>query len=127
MQDIPIAHENIVSKTNEDKRSEARLNEPKEYTAPVTGVESDTFIRERDISTRPWKEAMLSILFLGPFFFISYGIANWISTLRNVSESFYFDWEKNIPVIPAMIVPYMSIDLFFTVIKLTHYRCSYTH
>lgn len=42
-----------------------------------------------------------------------YGSVNWISSLRPDVGQFYFAWEKQIPYVPAMIIPYMSIDLFF--------------
>lgn len=51
---------------------------------------------------------LLSLLFL-----FVYGGANWITTLRGDVGTWYFDWELAIPLVPAMIVPYMSIDLFF--------------
>jgi protein-tyrosine phosphatase/membrane-associated phospholipid phosphatase len=52
--------------------------------------------------------ALLSILFL-----VAYGGANWLASQRADVGSWYFDWELGIPLVPAMIVPYMTIDLFF--------------
>ena len=52
--------------------------------------------------------AALSALFL-----IGYGGANWLTAQRGHVGSWYFDWELAIPLVPAMIVPYMTIDLFF--------------
>jgi predicted protein tyrosine phosphatase len=50
----------------------------------------------------------LSILFL-----IVYSSCNWITGQRSHVGSFYFQWERAIPFVPFMILPYMSIDLFF--------------
>jgi protein-tyrosine phosphatase len=50
----------------------------------------------------------LSVLFL-----IVYGWCNWISAQRHDVGTLYFEWERFIPFVPLMIVPYMSIDLFF--------------
>jgi protein-tyrosine phosphatase len=50
----------------------------------------------------------LSILFL-----IVYTGCNWITGRRGHVGSFYFQWERAIPFVPFMILPYMSIDLFF--------------
>jgi membrane-associated phospholipid phosphatase len=50
----------------------------------------------------------LSILFL-----VVYGGCNWITGQRGHVPSFYFQWERAIPFVPFMILPYMSIDLFF--------------
>src|SRR2546429_6760475 len=52
--------------------------------------------------------AGLSVLFL-----VVYSGCNWITGQRGYVGSFYFQWERAIPFIPFMILPYMSIDLFF--------------
>jgi membrane-associated phospholipid phosphatase len=52
--------------------------------------------------------AGLSVLFL-----IAYSGCNWITGQRGQVGSFYFQWERAIPFVPFMILPYMSIDLFF--------------
>jgi protein-tyrosine phosphatase/membrane-associated phospholipid phosphatase len=50
----------------------------------------------------------LSVLFL-----IVYGWTNWFTAQRRDVGTLVFDWERFIPFVPWMIVPYMSIDLFF--------------
>ncbi|HEY2143410.1 MAG TPA: dual specificity protein phosphatase family protein [Candidatus Udaeobacter sp.] len=52
--------------------------------------------------------AELSVLFL-----IIYSSCNCITGQRGHVGSFYFQWEHAIPFVPFMILPYMSIDLFF--------------
>ena len=52
--------------------------------------------------------AELSVLFL-----VVYSGCNWITGQRSHVGSFYFQWEHAIPFVPLMILPYMSIDLFF--------------
>src|SRR5437588_6870391 len=52
--------------------------------------------------------AGLSILFL-----FVYGGCNWITSHRGDVGIFYFEWERGIPFVPFLILPYMSIDLFF--------------
>ena len=52
--------------------------------------------------------AGLSILFL-----VVYSVCNWITGQRAHVGSFYFQWERAIPFVPFLILPYMSIDLFF--------------
>jgi protein-tyrosine phosphatase/membrane-associated phospholipid phosphatase len=52
--------------------------------------------------------AELSVLFL-----VVYSGCNWITGQRSHVGSFYFEWEHAIPFVPFMILPYMSIDLFF--------------
>lgn len=62
---------------------------------------------------RPWKAAALWIVFLGPFFFIVYGFTNWFTSLRSDVPSLYFPWEQHLPFVPQLMLPYMSIDVFF--------------
>jgi hypothetical protein len=52
--------------------------------------------------------AGLSILFL-----VVYGGCNWITSQRSDVGVFYFQWERALPFVPFLILPYMSIDLFF--------------
>lgn len=52
--------------------------------------------------------ALLSLLFL-----VVYGGCNWITSMRTDVGTLCFWWERYIPFVPVMIVPYMSIDLFF--------------
>lgn len=52
--------------------------------------------------------ALLSALFL-----VVYGSCNWITAHRAHVGTLFFEWERHIPFVPLMIVPYMSIDLFF--------------
>ena len=42
-----------------------------------------------------------------------YGGCSWLTSLRDHVGSIVFDWERMIPFLPIMIIPYMSIDLFF--------------
>jgi hypothetical protein len=53
---------------------------------------------------------VLSVLFL-----VVYLGTNWLTALRNDVGVIVFDWERHIPFVPLMIVPYMSIDLFFVI------------
>jgi protein-tyrosine phosphatase/membrane-associated phospholipid phosphatase len=46
-------------------------------------------------------------------FFVIYGGCNWITAQRPNVPTLFFGWERLIPFVPLMIVPYMSIDLFF--------------
>ena len=50
----------------------------------------------------------LSLLFM-----VVYGGCNWITAHRSGVGTWYYSWEHIIPFVPVMIVPYMSIDLFF--------------
>jgi protein-tyrosine phosphatase len=62
---------------------------------------------------KQWLAAGLWALFLGAYFFVVYGMCNWVSSTKADVPIFYFSWERMIPFVPWMIVPYMSIDLFF--------------
>jgi len=64
---------------------------------------------------RPWGAAIGWLCFLGPFFFATYGLANWMASRRADVGSLVFDWESRIPFLAWTIVPYWSIDLFYGV------------
>jgi len=62
---------------------------------------------------RPWRRALAWLALLGPFFFLSYGLANGLAERRGDVPSLPFAWETQIPFWPWSIVPYWSIDLFY--------------
>ena len=66
-------------------------------------------------SNRPWPRAFAWLLFLGPFFFASYGFATWVTSLRSDVGVVVFDWERHIPFLPWTILPYWIIDLLYGV------------
>jgi hypothetical protein len=66
------------------------------------------------------KRAALWLLFLAPFFYLSYGFANWAAAQREHVGSIVFDWERTIPFLAWTIVPYWTINAF------TRLRCSST-
>jgi hypothetical protein len=53
---------------------------------------------------------LLSLLFL-----VVYSGANWLTSQRTDVGTWHYAWERFIPFMPLMIIPYMSIDLFFVV------------
>lgn len=60
-----------------------------------------------------WKWGIFCLVFLAPFFFLTYGFANQYAASLNDVPFIVFDWEKHIPLWPWTIVPYWSIDLFY--------------
>ena len=65
-------------------------------------------------TSRPWRAAVAwMVLVLGPGFFLVYGLCNELTALRGEVGSFFFDWERRIPVLPWTIVPYWSLDVFY--------------
>lgn len=65
--------------------------------------------------SRPWRRALTWLAFLGPFFFASYGFANWLASRRHDVGSVVFAWEQSIPFLPWTIFPYWSIDILYAV------------
>ena len=57
-------------------------------------------------------EAGFWLLSIAPLFCLTYTLCNWLASIRGQVTHLYFDWEKSFPVIPALIVPYLSIGLF---------------
>ena len=66
-----------------------------------------------DSLRRPWGRAAAYLALLGPFFFLSYGLANWWTARLPHVHSVVFGWEHRIPFWPWTIVPYMSLDAFY--------------
>jgi len=52
-------------------------------------------------------------LLLDILFIVVYGGSNWLTSHRAEHFNLYSSWELDIPLIPAMIFPYLSISLFF--------------
>ena len=65
------------------------------------------------VEARPWRRAAAWLLFLAPFFFITYGLANWSASQRADVPSLVFAWEHSIPFWAWTILPYWSIDALY--------------
>jgi len=50
---------------------------------------------------------------LGPFFFATYGFANWYTARLPHVGAVVFGWERHIPFWDWTILPYMSLDAFY--------------
>ncbi|MDN4499416.1 phosphatase PAP2/dual specificity phosphatase family protein [Pseudomonas mosselii] len=59
------------------------------------------------------RRGILWLLLLGPFFFLSYGMANTYTAGREDIGSLVFAWERQMPLWPWTIIPYWSIDLLY--------------
>ena len=62
---------------------------------------------------RPWRRALAWLCFLGPFFFATYFLANWIAAQRTSVPALVFEWERAIPFLAWTIVPYWIIDALY--------------
>lgn len=58
-------------------------------------------------------KALAASVGLSTLFLVVYGCCNWITSQRPDVGTLYFEWERLIPFVQWMIVPYFSIDLFF--------------
>jgi len=63
--------------------------------------------------TRPWRRAISWFAFLAPFFYLTYGAANYITARRHDVPSIVFYWEHHIPFLDWTIIPYWSINAFY--------------
>ena len=57
--------------------------------------------------------AAAASVFLSLLFLVVYSGTNWLTSQRSDVGVWYYAWERFIPFVPLMIIPYMSIDLFF--------------
>ena len=61
------------------------------------------------------KERFVWMLYMAIFFFLFYGASNQYAGMTTPHPALWMEWEKEIPFIPAFIVPYMSSDLMFVI------------
>ena len=66
-----------------------------------------------DRPSRPLSGATAFALSL--LFVLVYGFAGWFTSFRDDVGTWAFDWERRLPFISWLIVPYMSLDIFFVV------------
>lgn len=59
------------------------------------------------------RRAGLWLLFLAPFFYLTYGFANWAASQRANVGHIVFGWEHAIPFMAWTIIPYWSINAFY--------------
>ena len=59
------------------------------------------------------RRAVAWLLFLGPFFYLTYGTANWLASLHDDVPNLAFNWEVHVPFIAWSIIPYWSVNLFY--------------
>jgi protein-tyrosine phosphatase len=64
---------------------------------------------------RPWFLGLFWLAVLGPFFFLSYGFANTVTSHRAYVPSLAFGWETSVPFLAWTIVPYWTSDLLYAV------------
>jgi predicted protein tyrosine phosphatase len=62
---------------------------------------------------RPWLAALASMIVCGLMFEVFYNACNWYTSQRSDVGTWCYDWEFRIPFVPAMIVPYWTLNLFF--------------
>ena len=65
------------------------------------------------LEPRPWRRAICWLVFLAPFFYLTYGVANSIAAQRHDVPSIVFSWEHHIPFLGWTIIPYWSINAFY--------------
>jgi membrane-associated phospholipid phosphatase len=62
---------------------------------------------------RPLFPAIFTSLFLCTYFIFIYTLGLNLAAMHAHVPTIVFSWEKHIPFVPWMVIPYFSIDLFF--------------
>lgn len=57
--------------------------------------------------------ALWRLTLAGAAFILIYGACNQITAGRTVVGTWMWNWERHIPFVPEMVIPYWSLDLFF--------------
>jgi membrane-associated phospholipid phosphatase len=65
------------------------------------------------VEPRPWRRALAWLAFLAPFFYATYGVANWLASRRADVGEIVFDWERQVPFLAWTILPYWTINAFY--------------
>jgi protein-tyrosine phosphatase len=81
---------------------------PQKYQSAI--LNAGTF---RLPARRPSKEALVLSAATSLLFVFVYSLGNTIAAGRSDVGICFFAWELQVPFVPALILPYMSIDLFF--------------
>jgi hypothetical protein len=72
-----------------------------------------TALADAATAARPWRRAAFWLAFLAPFFYLTYGTANWLAAGRADVGAVVFGWERQLPFLAWTIVPYWSINAFY--------------
>lgn len=60
-----------------------------------------------------WRRGALWLAFMGLFFFLTYGAVNYFTSTRADVGVIVYAWERHLPFVPWLMLPYMSIDAFY--------------
>src|SRR4051812_21311243 len=60
-----------------------------------------------------WRDRLAHLVALGAIFIVFYGGVNALTALRHDVGTLAFSWEHRIPLLPATLIPYCSLDVFF--------------
>jgi membrane-associated phospholipid phosphatase len=69
---------------------------------------------------RPWRRATGWLIALAAFFYLSYGVSNWLASQRGDVPAIVFAWEHGIPFLAWTIIPYLGTHVLFA---LSFYVC----
>jgi protein-tyrosine phosphatase len=80
----------------------------------LSAVATSTLGATRDLpEARPVGRAALWLACLGPFFYVTYGTANWLASLKAHVPALVYDWERQVPFLGWTILPYWSTNAFY--------------
>ena len=89
------------------------MSAPSSHMHDVRASSDSDVAREPPAEGRDLLRALANAVGLSLFFFAVYVSCNVITSRRSDVGHASFAWEQFIPFVPWMIVPYMSLDLFF--------------
>lgn len=70
-------------------------------------------IEQARLPALAWRRGLAWLALLGPFFYLSYGLANHLAAQRADVPSVVFDFERSIPFWAWTILPYWTVNAFY--------------
>ena len=79
----------------------------------VSGARASTISELGPAGRPPLRQAAVVAVAASAVFLGLYSLCNWLTSLRAGVGTWQFAWERRIPFLPWMMLPYLSIDIFF--------------
>jgi len=84
-----------------------------EANGPTPSGIQPTLTDSKPTARPPWRQAVPVAIASSAVFLGLYSLCNWLASLRSGIGTWQYAWERRIPFVPWMMLPYLSINVFF--------------